>query len=247
MYEMTWVNYCERKMIMKRIFALTLISASLLSVTAAAAEFSDIRGHWAEASINSLAERNIVNGVTDTEFMPDGVVTRAQYLKMIMEATGIKTVEYRYEECLDATASDWYAPYLQAALDAGLVPSNMITGYSADVTYEVDDTGKATSSKVIYHGAFNGNLPITREEMAVLTQYCYQYTRTVLTDDRQEVDVNIANSFSDGDDISDWAKASVSQAVNNRFIEGMDDGTFKPKETATRAQAATIILRVLNS
>ncbi len=232
---------------MKKTLILSLAAAALFQATAFAAQFTDIHGHWAEVSINALAERGIVNGITETEFQPEGNVTRAQYLKMIMEATGIEPGTVREGECLDADGRDWYAPYLQASLDIGIIPENMITGYRADVEYEVDDNGTATSSKVVYRGAFNGDLPITREEMAVLTQFCYQYTRTVVTDSRKEVDLAIAEGFTDSDSISDWAKASVSQAVSNRFIEGMDDGSFKPKENATRAQAAMIVHRVLNS
>ena len=47
-------------------------------------------------------------------------------------------------------------------------------------------------------------------------------------------------------DIGDWAKASVKLAVANGFIEGMENNCFNPKSAATRAQAATIILRVSN-
>lgn len=231
---------------MKKIIGLTIAAITAFSTAAAAAGFSDSSGHWAESYINVLAERGIVNGITDTEFEPEGTVTRAQYLKMMMEAVGIQPVEFRYGECLDAKAGDWYAPYLQAALDAGLIPESMIAGCNVKVEYEVDESGKATSSKVTYSGAFNGDLPITREEMAVLTQYLYQYSKTVLTDDRTEYENTAAEEFTDSADISDWAKVSVSQAVENGFITGMDDGTFLPRTTATRAQAAAIIYRVIN-
>ncbi|MBR0359692.1 MAG: S-layer homology domain-containing protein [Clostridia bacterium] len=46
--------------------------------------------------------------------------------------------------------------------------------------------------------------------------------------------------------MSEWARASVAQAVENGFMDGMDDNMFNPSFTATRAQAATVILRVLN-
>ena len=232
---------------MKKVFIAALAAAMSVSAGVSAAAFTDVQGHWAEESINALSAAGVINGVTPTEFQPDGNVTRAQYLKMIMEATGIETAEYRYGECLDAKAGDWYAPYLQGALDAGVIPEYMVAGYKAEVNYEVDENGEATSSEVIYSGAFNGELPIDREEMAVLTQYCYQYSRTVLTDDRNEIDNEGASSFTDADSISDWAKVSVNQAVEHGFMNGMDDGSFKPKDTATRAQAAAVILRVMNS
>lgn len=229
---------------MKKTIAAVLAAATLVTGNVYAVGFKDTIGHWAESAINTLADRGIVDGVTDTEFVPDGEVTRAQYLKMIMEATGIGTTDFREGECLELTARDWYAPYLQKALDCGLIPEQMITGYKAHVEYEVDEDGNATSSKVIYSGAFNGGLPITREEMAVLTQYCYQYSRTVLT--TSKVDINKVKGFNDEASISEWAESSVKLAVANGFIEGMDNSIFSPKTSTTRAQAATVILRVLN-
>ncbi len=228
----------------KRILAIVVAGVMLTTSTALAiTPFTDIRGHWAEGYIVKLTNEGVVNGVTDTKFVPDGQVTRVQYLKMIMEATGLETVTPRVGECLDAGVNEWYAPYLQSALDNGLIPSAMITGYMESVQYTVDDNGHATESKVVYQGAFNGNTPITREEMAVLTQYVYQFTRTILTNKKE--DTSKVKGFADGGEISDWAFISVTHAVANGFMDGMDDNMFNPKDTATRAQAATVISRVL--
>ncbi|MBQ3427396.1 MAG: S-layer homology domain-containing protein [Clostridia bacterium] len=228
---------------MKKLIAAMLAIVTTIT-TAYAADFTDIRGHWAEDTINSLAEKGIVNGVTAYIFMPDGIVTRAQYLKMIMEATGLDTTPYREGECLEAKSTDWYASYLQKALDCGIVPHAMIAGFRESVDYSVDEDGKATNSKVVYSGAFNGDLPITREEMAALTEFCWQYTRTVMTN--VETDTSDVKEFADQSDISRWAEVSVKLAAANGFIEGMGDGSFMPADNATRAQAATIILRVIN-
>lgn len=227
---------------MKKITGMILSAVLLLNVTVSAAGFNDTKGHWAEQTINTLAERNVIDGIAPGVFAPDKEVTRAQYLKMIMEATGMSALPYRKGECLELNGSEWYAGYLQSALDKGLVPSSMITGFKQKVEYKVDENGTATESKVVYSGAFNGDLVITREEMAVLTQYIYQYTRTILTN--KPTDIEQADSFSDDDNISSWAYTSVKLAAANGFIEGMDDGSFKPQNGATRAQAATIILRV---
>lgn len=224
--------------------AIFVLALTLVANTVFAANFTDINNHWAKDSIITLADSGVVNGVTDTEFVPDGIVTRAQYLKMIMEATGVATKPIRQGECLDATVNDWYGVYLQAALDNGLIPKDMVSNYKENVDYKVDENGNATETRVIYTGSFNGNNAITREEMAVLTQYIYQYTRTILTNIKHGD--NKAKEFADNESISEWAKASVNQAVLNGFMDGMDDNKFNPKNTATRAQAATVILRVMN-
>ena len=133
-----------------------LLAAVMLSGTALASGFTDISGHWAENDINILADRGIVNGVTDGIFDAENTVTRVQFLKMVMETVGIPVSEYREGECLDAVATDWYAPYLQSVLDKGIVPDAMVTGYKATVVVERDAEGNATASKVVYSGALGG-------------------------------------------------------------------------------------------
>ena len=224
----------------KRFVAAAVTAAMMVSaaVTSFAAEFTDISGHWAEETIIDLADRGIVNGVSATEFNPDGTITRAEFLKMAMEVMKIETVSVRNGECLDAKVVDWYAPYLQSALDKGLIPDNMIAGFNLDVKRQEDGTIKA-----IYSGAFNGYIPIIREEMAVLAQYMYQYTRNANTMKSMKAGVELP--FTDADDISGWAHEAVKLAYAQGFIDGMSDGRFEPKTTLTRAQAATIISRMI--
>ena len=69
---------------MKKVVAVTLILSSMTAVSASAAEFNDIKGHWAEDVINELADKDIIHGVSDTEFNPDGTVTRAEFLHPLL-------------------------------------------------------------------------------------------------------------------------------------------------------------------
>ena len=134
----------------KKVVAATLILSSMTAVSASAAEFNDIKGHWAEDVINELADRDIIHGVSDTEFNPDGTVTRAEFLKMALGTVGIADVPYRSGECLDVTASDWYGGCVQSALDKGLIPENMIGNYAAKIT-----DGKATAPVSVCNSLFN--------------------------------------------------------------------------------------------
>jgi len=79
----------------KKVVAAALIVSSMTAVSASAAEFNDIKGHWAEDVINELADKDIIHGVSDTEFNPDGTVTRAEFLKMAMDSFGIVGHAYR--------------------------------------------------------------------------------------------------------------------------------------------------------
>lgn len=227
----------------KKLTAALLVIAAISANAVYAADFTDISGHWAEATINTLADKGVINGITATSFKPEGTVTRAEFLKMAMEASGIKAVAFRVGECLDATAKDWFGGYLQSALDKGLIPSEMISNYSVEVVSKTDESGNVIS-KAIYSGVFLGNLPITREEMASLAQITYQYSLNANTMKNMEKAVEL--EFTDNDSISEWAIPNVRLACAQGFIMGMDDGTFSPKSTATRAQAAVIISRIMD-
>ena len=52
-------------------------------------------------------------------------------------------------------------------------------------------------------------------------------------------------SFADKDLISSWAVPFVCSAYENNIITGYEDNTFRPKNNATRAEAAAILNRIL--
>lgn len=227
----------------KKLAAAVLAAAVTTTSSAYAVSFTDIWGHWAEKIIISLADSGIINGITPTEFVPEGTVTRAEFLKMAMETSGIEPVDFREGECLDAVSGDWFCGYMQSALDKGLIPAEMIGGCVIRVVSETDEEGNVVS-KAVYTGAFGGNTPITREEMAVITQNTYQYSLNANT--MRDMNTDFETEFTDIADISEWALQSVKLACAQGFIEGMDDGSFAPTATATRAQSAAIISRVMD-
>ncbi len=210
--------------------------------------FTDIAGHWGETFIKALADKGMVDGVGDGKFNPDGTVTRAEFLKMAMDAADIVGHAYREGECLDATNDDWYCYYLQGALDKGLIYTPLIV--KDDDMYlpaekekvlaeKTEKSDEVTATVYAYpKGEFKGNTPITREEMAVIL-----------------ADVGLAGinggemapvRFADEDEISANYGPRVSACVHAGLISGMDDGTFAPKATLTRAQAAVVIDKLAN-
>lgn len=86
------------------------------------------------------------------------------------------------------------------------------------------------------NGTFQPDAPITREQMCtILTRY--------LTDKGFAVEGKIA-TFADDAKISGFAKESVYFCATAGLIQGMGNGLFAPAESATRAQAATVFLRL---
>ena len=222
----------------RRIITAAALAAAVSVTPVTAANFTDTRGHWAESIINELADRGIVSGVSADEFNPEGIITRAEFYKMAFGAAGIKPIPYREGECLNIKKSAWYADTVQSALDRGLIPEAMIDGYSVEVV--ADENG----SKAVYGGTFDAEKPMTREEMAYTAQAAYQYS--LGEDGLEQLSLPLDLEFYDTPLISTWAMNAIKHAYANGLIAGKSDGTFGPHDTATRAQAATIIKNMID-
>lgn len=107
-----------------------------------AVEFSDVTGHWAEQPIESLAKYGYLNGIGNGEFAPETYVTRAQFIKMMVDLHNIRYPEYdgRFS---DVSGEEWFA----------------------DLLYYADSLGYINVA-MKYGGNIKPNQPITREEAA---------------------------------------------------------------------------------
>ena len=81
-------------------------------------------------------------------------------------------------------------------------------------------------------GTFNPDAPITRAEFAAIA---------ARFDDKN---TNTTSNFSDI--ASHWAKDEIGVAANKGWINGYPDSTFRPDQYITRAEAMTLVNRVLN-
>ena len=81
-------------------------------------------------------------------------------------------------------------------------------------------------------GTFAPNAPITRAEFAAIA---------ARFDDK-----NTDTSSKFTDITSHWAKNEIGIAANKGWINGYPDGTFRPNQYITRAEAMTLVNRVLN-
>lgn len=97
----------------------------------------------------------------------------------------------------------------------------------------------------VYAGIINGysdgtirpNNNITRQEAAKMMGNC-------LSDGDTGGDLSM---FSDKNDIQDWAKGAVALCVSNGYFLGDQNQNFNPNGRLTRAEAATVLVRMANS
>lgn len=174
--------------------------------------FSDLNAHkWAEEAIYLLAEKGVVNGVTETTFEPGRNVTRAEFVAMLVRALNLSGEAA--EGFADVNSSEWYYKSIMAAKACGI-----IKGDGND---------------------FRPSEEISREDMMVIT--CRALDSLGLVDMSKK-----NNTFGDIAQVSEYATDAVSVLVAGGIITGDQNGNVNPKASATRAETAVIIDRIIN-
>ena len=82
---------------------------------------------------------------------------------------------------------------------------------------------------------FKPDRNISRQEMAAVLIRAFE----------KEVNEDVSLGFLDNQEISAWALGYVEAGVYHKVIEGYPDDTFRPKNNITRAEAFTIICKLL--
>ncbi len=76
---------------------------------------------------------------------------------------------------------------------------------------------------------------ITREQIALIIVNAYKL----------KVDTTQISTYPDDASISAWAKSAVEAALSNCILAGCPDGNLNPQKAATRAEAVSIIVRIM--
>ena len=81
--------------------------------------FTDVKsGSWYYAYVNRMAQDNILNGVGNGKFEPERTITRAEFLKVLIESLHIKADgDIKFS---DVTESDWFYSYISTAYNSGI-------------------------------------------------------------------------------------------------------------------------------
>ncbi len=191
-----------------------------IKVPAADAVFKDISGHWAEDVIDRMTSKGIISGVGDNLFQPDRNMKRCEFAGLIHRALGIRIMYFAAPDITDTYKDVKNEDWYASAL------CDLVTaGIADDKAY------------------FRPDAPITREEMVHYVINGYKYKLKTELDTGSET----ANSFSDANEISKAYLNDVNNAVKLGFILGKGGNLFKPKGYSTRAEALTVVERVLNA
>ncbi|HIW57427.1 MAG TPA: S-layer homology domain-containing protein [Firmicutes bacterium] len=170
----------------------------------------------------------------------------------------------------DVPSSYWGYEYIMDLYDAGIVngyedgtflPDNTVT--RAEFTKMAVElfglTNTATTSAFLDCTASDWYTPyvIAASEAGIVTGVSDEWFDANNTITREDIctivgrylnlSSNSASSFTDSADIADYAAGYVAGMVEAGYLTGYEDGTFQPKNNATRAEAAAILARVMNA
>ena len=208
---------------MKRILSLLLAAALLLSLTPAFAAgktpFEDVpAGAWYEDAAAYLNEQGYVNGVSKTQFAPDGSMTRAMVVTILHRmGGGLLSAE---PSCFaDVPAGAWFTDAVNWARANG-------------ITNGVD------------HTHFDPDGVITREMLSTLL---WRYA-ALRYDDEYIGRYKARLAFTEDDPVSDWAQDAMRLSVGSGVVKGRETPQgirWAARETCTRAEAAAMLYRFL--
>ncbi len=208
----------------KAVFALILICGMLAIVgaNAYAAQINDIAksSGYARAVILALADKGIISGDDKGNFNPQGTVTRAQMVKIIVTALGLNTEDVPAVPTFkDVPKESWAYKYIETAYQKGI-----INGVSVN--------------------EFGINQPCNREQMAVI------FVRSLgLFFDEKGTGMGYENldKMLDKGKVSGFSKSYVEFAISSGLMTGTGSNTFSPGGNALREQAAVLTERLLDN
>jgi len=179
--------------------------------------FGDIKGHWAKRTIENMASRLVVSGVSPDRFNPDAEITRAEFAAIIVNALGLYWTD-RSHAFHDVVRNAWYEEAVQIAATYGLV-----SGYA--------------------DGTFRPDQPITRQEAMVIIARAMSLTslQSKLTSSEASA---LVSRFADSGDFAGWAVEAAALNIKHGIISGFN-GKVNPLQLITRAETAIVAEKLL--
>ena len=178
--------------------------------------FGDIKRSPNKEAIEALAAREIINGMSEKEFQPEGTMTRAQFCTITVKALGL--TPKANSKFKDVSAKAWYAAYVGTANSYGIVNG-------------ISDT------------EFNPEGTITRQEAAVMVARAAKLCGldTAFSEAAQN---DILCDYMDYRQIASWAKEAMAWCYWNEVLSP-DDMNVEPKREILRGEVAEMLYRML--
>ena len=206
----------------KRILATFLSAVTLISCSSAlATDYSDVnQSAWYASYVNKISELNAFSGYEDGTFRPDNQITQEEFIKTVVCLICGELNESNaltVKNTWNSKWSSWAVPYLDKAFELGLI------------------TEQDTMFKLV-------GIPCNRGEMAKVITRAVEY----LKEDSVADTSTYITKLKDYNRIKEEYKPYVLQAYAKGILSGYDDGTFRDDGLLTRAEASSVLVRLID-
>ena len=168
---------------------------------------------WYHDGVHYALENGIMSGMGNSLFAPNTATSRAMLAQILWNMEDKPVVNYALSYT-DVDGEAWYAEAVRWAASEGIV-----NGMGNNLFAPAQD--------------------ITRE---MLVTILHRYAQKKGVDVGVGEDTNIL-SYDDAADVSQWAASAMQWAVGSGLLTGRTDSTLNPRDSATRAEIATIMMR----
>lgn len=178
--------------------------------------FADIADHPDRTAIEALAARGVIGGRSENEFAPEGEMTRAEFATIVVRALGLSP--RTNDRFTDVTPEKWYAAFVGAANEYGIVYGDSETTFNPEGT-------------------------ITREAAAVMVARAAALCGLDTNREEQEILDTLAQ-FDDYRAVADWAREALAFCYSSGIL---DDSalTIRPRDAVLRCEIAQMLYRML--
>jgi hypothetical protein len=168
---------------------------------------------WYHNGVHYCLEEGLMVGYPDATFQPGTHIDRGMLVTMLWRLAG-EPVSTVEQAFTDVSAGAWYEKAVNWASEQGIV-----FGFG-DGTFRPED-------------------PLTREQNAAIFLRYSQYRGMDVSVGEQVV----LSDYTDADSVQDYAVYAMQWGVGAGLLDGLPDGRLIPHGTASRAEAATMMMR----
>ena len=207
---------------------------------------------WYHDGVHFALEKKIMNGTAADRFEPNTSVTRAMTVTMLWRLAGSPALaDGESQETLrfdDVEKDSWYEQAVNWAVAQGIV-----NGYGNGKFGPTDKITREQFAVILYRYEMNNERPSQSASQTAQPQHAIDIeikdfgSLSVPSGESQGNHSFALDTYTDADQISDWALDAMTWAVEKGLITGMTETTLAPAGLTTRAQAATLLMRISKS
>ena len=219
---------------MKKILVSILIGVMFISsLPVSAASFTDVKqGDWYYSQVMAMTEKGLFKGKGNNLFCPDDTMTRAEFITVVVRAL------YPNADISSDTGEKWWQGAYEVALEKGILEDDEFITYNSAENELIfySGTNLSTDNNIPLH-TIELDVAMQRQEMALIS------VRALNT--MGETDIKEYEYIPDIHKASIIYRDDVSKAYGAGIIVGDETGKFNPKNTLTRAEASTVLYRII--